>query len=158
METTLTKIKDLAHVTVDSAFRHVPIDEERYELFAALGLWLADVQEDSILTTVPTFCNTSFTEWFTSSTEVLLTAVLAFKRESSTESPEELPAIVRDRSLRVVYTLTGFADSELRFRHFPEDESCESMVLRLWRIIHNRMRTEPGFLSADVNKRQGGSP
>lgn len=141
----MTKIKDLATVTVDNAFRSFPLDKERYELLAALESWYCsctDVRE--LLTTCPTLAvNKNVYVWFVSTSENLLNASIAFKRVVA--EPEGLPSIVYDRARRVSAVITACYDDLVLDPLELLDEPVESIVDVMWRCIIGRMHTTQGF-------------
>jgi hypothetical protein len=106
METTMTKIKDLATVTVDNVFKAFPLDSERYELIGHWAQMLSAFKEGDGYVWYPE-TDEPFRVYTEEMLKTLGQCAAAFKRHFSQE-PVAPGSIVHDRSRRVVETLKKF--------------------------------------------------
>jgi hypothetical protein len=143
METTMTKLKDLATVTVESAFRLFPVDTERYELYVAVGRHVMNPSDEGCMKTFPITGSHTINEWFLATIENVNCLADAFVRVSA-ELPG-LPAIVYDRARRVTATISNSYDDLVFCPTELLGAPVERVVHELWRCIYGRMVTTHGF-------------
>jgi hypothetical protein len=148
METSMTKFKDLATVTVETAFRIFPVDDERYELVAVLEDWIST--SDDMSTFRPTHQGPRFdaiNEFFALTNDNLMSCSAAFLRVCETGYPRFLPLIVEDRARRFSATITenyDWLDCDTR-------DLCDATLVhccyQLWRCVIGRLRAENPLVS-----------
>jgi hypothetical protein len=142
----MSKIKDLATVTVDVAFRLFPIDQERYELLACVGNHTLRVYDEQYVS-VSDSGNDAINEFMRQTDANFLSAATAFQRTCSAGFPRNLPTIVEDRSRRFEATVNRSTINGMRATRVLSNKPLWACVAALWEETYREMLLTRGFVN-----------
>jgi hypothetical protein len=141
----MSKIKDLATVSVNTAFRLFPIDQERYELVVWVENHIQRVYDEQDISVIASG-NDAINEFLRQTDANFLSAATAFQRTCSAGFPRSLPTIVEDRSRRFEATVNRSTINGMRATRVLSNKPLWACVAALWDETYREMLLTRGFV------------
>lgn len=155
------KVKDLATICVDNAFRTFPVDAERYELLVSVENWVRSLNEDNspflAFETVPVACASGpCFEFFVATLEHAFLGASALKLVL-TYGEKAVSRPTLDRARRFSAACAQVVEMDAGFYYTAREERLEKLILVFWSAWSVVARATRGFVDASLSSQHGGN-